>query len=158
MVTRHNATVRYLIPALGVAAAAIVVTFVELSPAPPTDATADLDDRLGFTRYSGVRPRDFVPELSARTIDGAEVSVHFADAKPGVLYVLAPSCQWCTHNYDNISALAEATSHRYRFVGISEDHNEILRTIFDGCLFHSMSLCWTSLLWRDWTSASPRKP
>ncbi|HSE49484.1 MAG TPA: hypothetical protein VLA96_09790 [Terriglobales bacterium] len=41
------------------------------------------------------------------------------EQRPVVLYVLSPTCQWCEANLPAITALANNTKSRYRFVGLS---------------------------------------
>lgn len=67
-----------------------------------------------------------MPRITGRSvIAGEDVPVDFVGDVPCVVYVLSPVCVWCDRNHDNIVALAEGASNRFRFVGISE-HSELL--------------------------------
>lgn len=61
-----------------------------------------------------------LPELHLQTAAGTPVGVRYRDSQHAtVLYVLSPSCSWCTKNADSVAALAKLTENRTRWVGIS---------------------------------------
>jgi len=52
--------------------------------------------------------------------DDRQITITYENAgKPTVLYVLTPSCHWCTRNLKNINALASLRGDSYRFVAVS---------------------------------------
>lgn len=58
--------------------------------------------------------------LSVSTLDGAQARIAFDGRKPTVVYVISPSCVWCTRNAANIAFLAQSKRADYTFVGISQ--------------------------------------
>lgn len=61
-----------------------------------------------------------LPALKGKHLDGSEAVVEFR--KPGVptlLYVMSPSCSWCTRNLNNLRALIDQSKNKYRVVAIS---------------------------------------
>jgi peroxiredoxin len=67
----------------------------------------------------GLHNGDLVPPLRAKTLDGAAVTVDFKRSKATVLYVFAPTCQWCKKNAAAIGALAAGVGQRYPVLGLS---------------------------------------
>lgn len=52
--------------------------------------------------------------------DDRQVTITYGDTdKPTVLYILVPSCQWCTRNLKNINTIASLRGDSYRFVAVS---------------------------------------
>ena len=95
-------------------------------PSDPVPSDGDAASDGAAVSLGGIRPGDVMPRLSGRTaLTGKDVVISFAGDIPSVLYVLSPVCIWCDRNYENIVALAEGASGRFRFVGISE-HAELL--------------------------------
>ena len=64
------------------------------------------------------------PSIQAQDVGGKPVSFDpLGDNKPTILYVFSPQCDWCTRNLDNIKALAEGTSEKYKLMGLSTSIN-----------------------------------
>ena len=49
--------------------------------------------------------------------------------RPTVVFVIAPTCGWCTKNIMNMRALAEQAKDRYRFVGFSLSSDKLLNYV-----------------------------
>lgn len=52
-----------------------------------------------------------------------------SDGRRAIVYVVAPQCDWCERNYDNIISLAKAAKTEFRFVGIA--HSTTLDQLTD---------------------------
>jgi hypothetical protein len=67
-----------------------------------------------------------VPALLARSPSGKRFILSYADTrKDTVVYVMSPSCSWCSRNEPVIRALAKQARDQFRFiiVSLSDDHN-----------------------------------
>lgn len=62
-----------------------------------------------------------VPPITVSSVsDNRRVTITYRNTdKPTVLYLLTPSCQWCTHNLKNINTLASLRGDSYHFVAVS---------------------------------------
>jgi peroxiredoxin len=70
---------------------------------------------------------DKVPPLAARDPEGKSVLFDYKGIdRPTVVFVISPSCGWCTKNVMNMRALVEKASDRYRFVGFSLSSDKLL--------------------------------
>jgi hypothetical protein len=90
---------------LGVALLRVVRTGVP-DPEPTTAAVAE-----------GTRIHGFVAQRVGGQVEGVDF------AKPTILYVFRPSCEWCTRNLANLRAILAGVESRYRVVGLSLDPN-----------------------------------
>lgn len=63
---------------------------------------------------------DKVPGITARDPQGNIAILDYRSASvPTVLFVISPTCRWCTQNIMNMRALNAQAGDRYRFVGLS---------------------------------------
>jgi len=63
---------------------------------------------------------DKVSAITARDPQGHIAVLDYGNTNvPTVLFVISPTCGWCTKNIMNMRALAEKAGDRYRFVGLS---------------------------------------
>ena len=63
---------------------------------------------------------DTVPPIVARDPQGHTAVLDYSSTRvPTVLFVISPTCGWCTKNIMNMRALADRAGDRYRFVGLS---------------------------------------
>lgn len=69
----------------------------------------------------GIQANSVMPPIPVTDSQGVRRQLRFDGDRPTVLYILAPRCEWCRRNEQNIRALALASAGRYRFVGISTD-------------------------------------
>jgi hypothetical protein len=64
-----------------------------------------------------------VPPLSAKRVDDPsgtfETISYVGTNRPTVIYVLSPTCGWCTKNEGSIQQLIAEKGSEYRFIGIS---------------------------------------
>lgn len=61
-----------------------------------------------------------VPPLVVKNLSGKLETIRYSDsAQPTVLYVFSPSCKWCERNNPNVTAVANAKTASFRFVGLS---------------------------------------
>ncbi|MGH9839607.1 MAG: TlpA family protein disulfide reductase [Blastocatellia bacterium] len=62
-----------------------------------------------------------VPPITVSSVsDDRQVAISYGNTdKPTVLYILTPSCQWCTRNLKNINTLANLRGDSYHFVAVS---------------------------------------
>ena len=70
---------------------------------------------------SGKLPEGIVlPSLEATDLAGNKTTVGFTSSPlPTLIYVFQPSCIWCERNKENLLALQDQLSGRYRILGIS---------------------------------------
>lgn len=70
---------------------------------------------------------DKVPAITARDLQGRTAVLDYAGTNlPTVLFVITPTCGWCTKNIMNMRTLAANASDRYRFVGLSLDSDKLV--------------------------------
>ena len=70
---------------------------------------------------------DKVPAITARDLQGRTAVLDYAGTDlPTVLFVITPTCGWCTKNIMNMRTLAASASDRYRFVGLSLDSDKLI--------------------------------
>jgi len=63
---------------------------------------------------------DKVAGITARDAQGNIAVLDYRSTSvPTVLFVISPTCGWCTKNIMNMRALTEQAGDRYRFVGLS---------------------------------------
>jgi len=62
--------------------------------------------------------------MEVKSLDGSPASVSYDGASTTVLYVFSVSCHWCEQNLDNIKTLSASFPGRYRFIGLSLDHDD----------------------------------
>jgi peroxiredoxin len=63
---------------------------------------------------------DKVPPLAAKDPQGQNAVFDYSRSKlPTVVFVITPTCGWCTKNIMNMRALVEKASDRFQFVGFS---------------------------------------
>lgn len=61
-----------------------------------------------------------VPPIEAIDAAGKREILTFSGVdRPTVLYIIKPSCEWCTRNMPSVKTLAATRSSNYRFVGLS---------------------------------------
>lgn len=61
-----------------------------------------------------------VPPVNAKRLRGEPLSISYeGDGLPTILYIFSPHCVWCSHNLENVKALAKATEGKYRFIALS---------------------------------------
>lgn len=80
-----------------------------------------LKTQVGRMRSEAVLAKgDKVPAITARDPQGNTAVLDYKSTSvPTVLFVISPSCGWCTKNIMNMRALADKAGDRYRFVGLS---------------------------------------
>lgn len=59
-----------------------------------------------------------VPTVHVRSLDGARRDI-VLNGQKSLVYVMSPSCGWCTKNHQNIVTLAKSVKDRYQIVGLS---------------------------------------
>ena len=70
---------------------------------------------------------DKVPAITARDLQGRPAVLDYAGTNlPTVLFVITPTCGWCTKNIMNMRTLAANASDRYRFVGLSLESDKLV--------------------------------
>ncbi len=70
---------------------------------------------------------DKVPSIAARDPQGRTAVLDYGGTNlPTVLFVIAPTCGWCTKNIMNMRTLAEKAGDRYRFVGLSLESEKLI--------------------------------
>lgn len=57
--------------------------------------------------------------ISVMDLDGKKVKIDFSETAPTVLYVMSPSCRWCSRNLANIRKLAASESGQFRLIGLA---------------------------------------
>jgi peroxiredoxin len=63
---------------------------------------------------------DVVPPFTAKDPQGQTVVMDYGGTDlPTVVFVITPTCGWCTRNMMNVRTLAEKANKRYRFVAFS---------------------------------------
>jgi peroxiredoxin len=63
---------------------------------------------------------DRVPSFTAKDPQGQPAVLDYGGTNlPTVVFVITPTCGWCTKNMENIKTLAEKAGNRYRFVAFS---------------------------------------
>ncbi len=60
-----------------------------------------------------------LPDIALVALDGRKTSFKSAWSRETLVYVLSPSCGWCTANHSNIVALGKHVSDDYRVIGLS---------------------------------------
>lgn len=70
-----------------------------------------------------------IPVLSVTNTAGAPDAISYSNAKPTVLYVFSPSCDWCQRNNANVNAIATLKDDSYRFVGLSLSDYQLLKYV-----------------------------
>jgi len=69
---------------------------------------------------------DKVPPIVARDPEGHTAVLDYSSTNlPTVLFVISPTCGWCTKNIMNMRALTERAGSRYRFVGLSVSSDKV---------------------------------
>ena len=64
------------------------------------------------------------PSIQAQDANGEPLALNLLGYnQPTILYIFSPQCDWCTRNLDNIKALAEGTSEKYKLMGLSTSIN-----------------------------------
>lgn len=59
------------------------------------------------------------PDLVLHEASGTAVNIRYSESQlPTVLYVISPTCNWCTRNRQPATALSAALANRARFVGV----------------------------------------
>ena len=73
---------------------------------------------------SGPEPGTVLPSIDAQRLSGPRETIAFSgDARPTLLYVFTPSCQWCARNLENVRAVVEAAKDSHRIIALSLDPN-----------------------------------
>jgi len=63
---------------------------------------------------------DKLPAIVAKDPQGRTAVLDYSETQlPTVVFIITPTCGWCTKNVMNMRALVENTGNRYRFVGLS---------------------------------------
>ncbi len=74
---------------------------------------------LGTLR-GGIQAGALLRSLNVVDADGTKVELKFVGQEsPTLLYVLSPTCGWCSRNQENIAAIARGAASRYRVAGLS---------------------------------------
>jgi hypothetical protein len=74
----------------------------------------------GLPSKPGLTAGMSMPKLHLRTSDNREEDLDWtSDSSGTVLYIMAPDCEWCKRNAENIAVLAQARSSQFRFIGVS---------------------------------------
>jgi len=69
---------------------------------------------------------DKVPPITARDPQGNTAVFDYRTNKlPTVVFVISPTCKWCTQNIMNMRALVEKAGDRFQFVGFSLSSNKL---------------------------------
>lgn len=69
---------------------------------------------------------DKLPPMTAKDLQGQIVKLDYKNTnRPTVVFVISPTCGWCTKNIMNMRALAEKASDRYRFVAFSLNSDKL---------------------------------
>jgi peroxiredoxin len=73
-------------------------------------------------RPSGPEPGTQLPAMDVQQLAGPRETIAFSsDARPTLIYVFTPSCQWCEKNLDNVKAVLAAAKESHRIVAVSLD-------------------------------------
>jgi peroxiredoxin len=69
---------------------------------------------------------DKVPPITAKDPQGKSAVFDYRTNKlPTVVFVISPTCKWCTQNIMNMRTLVEKASDRFQFVGFSLSSNNL---------------------------------
>ena len=69
---------------------------------------------------------DKVPSFTAKDPQGQTAVMDYGGTDlPTVVFVITPTCSWCSKNMMNVKALAEKAKGRYRFVAFSLSPNKL---------------------------------
>jgi peroxiredoxin len=70
---------------------------------------------------------DTVPAIEAKDPHGRTAVLDYGQTQlPTVVFIITPTCGWCTKNVMNMRALTENVSDRYRFVGLSLSSDKLM--------------------------------
>jgi len=73
---------------------------------------------------------DRLAALTAKDPQGQIAKLDYKNTNlPTVVFVISPTCGWCTKNIMNMRALFEKASDRYRFVGLSLSSDKLLNYV-----------------------------
>ena len=110
--TRTRSDVVFLLVLLAASAAVNMGLLRQKSVPSAPPPVANITASLGRT----------VSDMHVKTLSGEPVLIRFRGSeKPTVLYVVRPSCTWCTRNADNIRHLFSVVKDQSTFVGLSMD-------------------------------------
>jgi peroxiredoxin len=70
---------------------------------------------------------DTLPAIVAKDPQGHPAKLDYSETPlPTVVFIITPTCGWCTKNIMNMRALVENTGNRYRFVGLSLSSDQLV--------------------------------
>ena len=70
---------------------------------------------------------DTLPAIVAKDPEGRTAILDYSETQlPTVVFVITPTCGWCTKNVMNMRALVENAGNRYRFVGLSLSSDKLI--------------------------------
>lgn len=73
---------------------------------------------------------DTLPPISAKDPQGQIARLDYQNSNlPTVVFVISPTCDWCTKNIMNMRALVEKAGDRYRFVAFSLSSDKLLNYV-----------------------------
>lgn len=86
-----------------------------------TRKVSSLKDYIALMKSEGQLTKgDKVPSFTAKDPQGQTAVMDYGGTNlPTVVFVITPSCSWCTKNMMNVKTLAEKAKNRYRFVAFS---------------------------------------
>lgn len=78
---------------------------------------------------------DTLPPIVAKDPHGRTAILDYSETeRPTVVFIITPTCGWCTKNVMNMRALVENAGNRYRFVGLSLSSDKLLDYVKDNKL------------------------
>jgi peroxiredoxin len=70
---------------------------------------------------------DTLPPIVAKDPQGRPAVLDYSETQlPTVVFIITPTCGWCTKNVMNMRALVEKAGNRYRFVGLSLSSDKLI--------------------------------
>lgn len=70
---------------------------------------------------------DMLPAITAKDPQGRAAVLNYSETQlPTVVFIISPTCGWCTKNVMNMRALVEKAGNRYRFVGLSLTSDKLI--------------------------------
>jgi peroxiredoxin len=75
---------------------------------------------LGSTKVESLKAGVTVPPLRVVDMEGQARTLKYDEVStPTILYILSPSCSWCTRNMANFRELVAQRNSEYRFIAVS---------------------------------------
>ena len=70
---------------------------------------------------------DTLPAIVAKDPHGRTAVLNYSETQlPTVVFIITPTCGWCTKNVMNMRALVKNAAERYRFVGLSLSSDKLI--------------------------------